>query len=142
MMFTRVSLLLLVTGLFAGMWSADSPDGRTDAQKRMARRASSPCMVRHTPPVQKSIISTVSLNDQKSLGAIPMPRGIAAGTYLVVDQTGKTQQLIVTGQDGAPTNYANVEQYTVRSGNGRWHFIRLEDSTTPMVRQAHAAVLR
>jgi nitrogen fixation-related uncharacterized protein len=48
MMVTRVSLLLVVTGLFAGMWSADSPDLRSPAEKQLARRDSTPRLLLQT----------------------------------------------------------------------------------------------
>ena len=129
MMVSRVSLLLLVTGLFAGMWSADSPDGRTVAQQQLARRASSPRALGRADTSANSRINSVSLPGRWDERAIPRPRGIAPGTYLVVDQAGITQRVTITARDGESANHATVEQYTVRSGDARWHFIRLEERT-------------
>ena len=129
MMVSRVSLLLLVTGLFAGMWSADSPDGRTVARQQLARRASSPRAVGRADTSTSSRVKSVSLSGRLDERAIPRPRGIAPGTYLVVDQAGTTQRLTITARHGDSANHAIVEQYTARSGDARWHFIRLEERT-------------
>ncbi len=128
MMVTRVSLLLLVTGLFAGMWSADSPDSRTVAQKQQARLASSPCAIRHAiTPARIDRFKTVSLQYRFTSHSIPLPAGIAPGTYLVVNQAGTTDRLTIAACDsGTPANHVPVDQYTVRTAGARWHFIRLE----------------
>ncbi len=146
MMFTRVSLLLLVTGLFAGMWSADSPDGRTPAQMQLARRASSPRSIGHGDARRRSMpIKNVSIAGRSV--PVQLPRGIAAGTYLVVDQAGSTRRMTITAEEtGQQDNKVPVEQYTVRHGDGRWHFIRLElpaeRTTASPVSQARAEVRR
>ena len=147
MMFTRVSLLLLVTGLFAGMWSADSPDGRTAAQIQLARRTSSPRSIGHGDVRHASkLVASVSLSGNATT-AVPLPKGIAAGTYLVVDQAGSTYRLTVSVAEAEHSgNRVPVEQYTVRSGNSRWHFIRveqpLERTMVHPIRQASAAIRR
>jgi hypothetical protein len=124
MMVTRVSLLLVVTGLFAGMWSADSPDLRSPAEKQMARRESTPRMLRQAAKSSSSI-RTVSLTDP--LPSIPLPAGIEGGTYLIVDQSGATQRLTIEARKStASTNLVAIDQYTVRQGDQRWHFIRLD----------------
>lgn len=145
MMVTRVSLLLLVTGLFAGMWSADSPDERTAPQKQLARCESSPCAVACSVcPAPNGGVRQVSRIRRWTTHPFPLPRGIAPGTYLVVDQSGTTQRLTIAANDGVSTaNFAVVEQYVVRNADGRWHFIRLETSDEGVrvepVRQASAA---
>ncbi len=124
MMVTRVSLLLVVTGLFAGMWSADSPD-LSPAEKQLARRESTPRLLLQAAKSSPNVIRTVSQSDQRS--TIPLPAGIEGGTYLVVDQTGVTQRLTIEARNtSASTNFAAIDQYTVRQGDQRWHFIRLD----------------
>ena len=124
MMVTRVSLLLVVTGLFAGMWSADSPDLRSPAEKQMARRESTPRLLLQAAKSSPSVVRTVSLSDQ--LPSIPLPSQIEAGTYLVVDQSGATQRLTIEARDTTTSiNLVAIDQYTVRQGDQRWHFIRL-----------------
>lgn len=128
MMVTRVSLLLLVTGLFAGMWSADSPDERTVAQKQQARLASTPCLIASATP-ENEVARNVSFSGRLDTRAVPLPKGIAPGNYLVVNQAGMTQRLTIAAHNGiSEGNYAPVDQYSIRSGNSRWHFIRLDQS--------------
>ncbi|MDB5347655.1 MAG: hypothetical protein JWP89_6032 [Schlesneria sp.] len=139
MMVTRVSLLLVVTGLFAGMWSADSPDLRSPAEKQMARRASTPRMLLQDAKSTTNVIRTVSLSDR--LPSIPLPRGIEAGTYLVVDQSGSTQQLTIEASSAATSaNFVAIDHYTVRQSDQRWHFIRLDAVSDRKVTQPMRAV--
>jgi hypothetical protein len=145
MMVTRVSLLLVVTGLFAGMWSADSPDPRSPAEKQMARRASTPRLLLQATKSSPNVVRTVSLSDQ--LPSIPLPPGIEGGTYLVVDQNGATERLTIEARNTTvSTNLIAIDQYTVRQGDQRWHFIRLDAMSDRKVAQptqpARAADLR
>ena len=141
MMVTRVSLLLLVTGLFAGMWSADSPDGRSPAQKQIARRSSTPRLIPDRK-VNQVAPKVVRLSAATTDTTIPLPPGITAGKYMVVDQSGMTQWLSVSSNSqtkAATENYVPVDQYTVREGERRWHFIRISqpadaNSNRPMCR--------
>lgn len=128
MMVTRVSLLLLVTGLFAGMWSTDSPDERTAAQKQLARLASTPCSIalNQTAP-RNDVARNASFSGRLDTRAVPLPKGIAPGNYLVVNQSGMTQRLTITAHHGvSEDNFTPVDQYSIRIGNARWHFIRLD----------------
>lgn len=130
-MVSRVSLLLLVTGLFAAMWSTDSPDGRTPEQRQLARRASTPRWIPERT-VGDGATRLRRLAGARRDTSMPLPVGIAAGTYLVVDQSGSTQRVMVTScgsQSEMVKNQVLVDQYTVRDGARRWHFIRVENST-------------
>ena len=141
MMVTRVSLLLLVTGLFAGMWSADSPDGRSPGQKQLARRSSTPRLIldrKLNQPAPKIVRMSAVTKET----TIPLPTGITAGKYMVVDQSGVTQRMTITS-DQLPKetnqNLVPVDQYMVRDGERRWHFIRISEpsdanSNRPMCR--------
>lgn len=141
-MFTRVSLLLLVTVLFAGMWSGDRLDGRKTAQVQLTRRASTPRFSPDQPSARAPRARMVSLVSRRTPAVIPLPDGIAAGDYLVVDQNGMTQRVTVKAIPGATGNLIPIEQYMVRQGNARWHFIRLESSVQRPLQQANAADLR
>lgn len=142
LMFTRVSLLLIVVVLFAGMWSGDGLEGRTAAQIQMARRASTPRFIADRPAARSPRAESLSLVSRRTPAAIPMPDGIAAGDYLVVDQNGLTQRVTVKAIPGATGNLVPVEQYTVRNKGDRWHFIRLATSVQEPLQQASAAALR
>lgn len=142
MMVTRVSLLLVVTGLFAGMWSADSPDLRSPAEKQLARRASTPRALFQPAKTSTNVVKNVSRSG--AVTSVPLPAGIEPGTYLVVDQSGATQRLTIEASlaTGAG-NFATIDQYTLRQGSQRWHFIRLETCLDRKPTQTmHAAALR
>lgn len=126
-MVTRVSLLLLVTGLFAVMWSADCPDERTVSQLQMARLASSPSMF--AGPIAPGRQEVASADAQ--VQSIPLPNGIAPGTYLVVNQVGLTQRVTIAADaENASNSMSRIDQYAVRIGDARWHFIRIEPTVT------------
>lgn len=130
MMATRVSLLLLVTGLFAGMWSADGPDTRSAAQQQLARRGSSPRAMQliTARPSNRLLGLPVVPTPAK---VIPLPKGITAGTYLIVDQHGRSERMTI---DSKPSRSGRPsDQYLVRQGSNRWHFIRLQSPVEPRV---------
>ena len=134
MMASRVTLLLLVTGLFAGMWSGDRADERSANARPLARKAASPAVT--APPSvranQTAVRQVARHRGERSLTSIPLPPGIAAGTYLIVDGRGRTETRVVTATEAFPSGqiagHVAADQYTVRAGRDRWHFIRLEAS--------------
>lgn len=144
MMASRVTLLLLVTGLFAGMWSGDRADERSAGERLLARKAaSSSVAVSTSKPAQPSVHPTQTAirpvtrhRGERSLSSIPLPQGIAAGTYLIVDGHGRTENRIVSAAEAFPSGqiagHVAADQYTVRVGRDRWHFIRLEESSNSM----------
>jgi len=145
MMLTRVSILLLVTGLFAGMWSADSPDGRTANEIQLARRGMSPRANARSVTAGRNT-RKLTVNEVSKTAGVPLPQGIAPGEYLVVNQTGVSQRLAIPATQGVTTNNArSVDHYTVRDGANRWHFIRLETSaqnSIPPMTSANGATPR
>ena len=140
MMASRVTLLLLVTGLFAGMWSGDRADERFANERLLARKAasSSVALQPSVRPIQTAVRPVARHRGERSLSSIPLPQGIAAGTYLIVDGRGRTETRVVSASEvfpsdevtsGEVTGHAAPDQYTVRIGHDRWHFIRLEESS-------------
>ena len=149
MMASRVTLLLLVTGLFAGMWSGDRADERSAAGRRLTRKASSSLVTASssmaaTPsirPNQTTVRPVTRHQGERSLSSIPLPQGIAAGTYLIVDGRGRTETRVVSAAEAFPSGsivgHVATDQYTVRVGRDRWHFIRLEESSNSLaIRQS------
>ena len=134
MMASRVTLLLLVTGLFAAMWSGDRADERTTAQLLLTRRTSPPTANQRSGarPISTAARSVVLHRGEQSLQSVPLPAGIAVGTYLVVDATGRSETRIVSAAEAFPngviSGHVARDEYTVRSGAARWHFIRLSES--------------
>lgn len=138
MMVSRVSLLLLVTGLFAGMWSSDRADEWSVAERRLARKAYSSSVVvpPSVRPNQTAVRPVTQHRGERPLSSIPLPQGIAAGTYLIVDGRGRTETRVVSAAEAFPsgqiTGHVAADQYTVLAGRDRWHFIRLEESANSL----------
>ena len=132
MMASRVTLLLLVTGLFAGMWSGDRAGERADAERLLAHKAvsSSVALQPSARPSQAAVRPVARHRGERSLSSIPLPQGIAAGTYLIVDGLGRTETRVVSAAEAFPSGqiagHVAADQYAVRVGHDRWHFIRVE----------------
>lgn len=132
MMASRVTLLLLVTGLFAGMWSGDRAGERADAERLLARRAASSSVTVQSSvrPHQTPVRAVARHRGERSLSSIPLPQGIATGTYLIVDGRGRMETRVVSAAEAFPSGqivgHVAADQYTVRVGCDRWHFIRVE----------------
>lgn len=141
MMASRVTLLLLVTGLFAAMWSGDRADERTTAQLLLTRRTSPPTANQRSGarPISTAARPVSRYRGEQSLQTVPLPSGIAVGTYLVVDATGRNEARVVTAADAFPngviSGHVAKDEYTMRSGPERWHFIRLAESASVAARR-------
>ncbi|MBC8114794.1 MAG: hypothetical protein H7062_10480 [Candidatus Saccharimonas sp.] len=148
MMASRVTLLLLVTGLFAGMWSGDRADERSANERLLARKAASSSVALRPSvhPNQTAVRPVTRHRGERSLSSIPLPQGIAAGTYLIVDGRGRTETRVVTAAEAFPSGqiagHVAADQYTVRVGHDRWHFIRLEESANSMVTRRSLSLSR
>ncbi len=138
MMVSRVTLLLLVTGLFAGMWSGDRAGERSADERLLARKAASSVVAGQPGGRQTAVRPVTPHRSERSLSSIPLPQGITAGTYLIVDGRGRTETRVVRAAEAFPvdkvtsgevTGHVASDQYTVRVGRDRWHFIRLEESS-------------
>lgn len=135
-MASRVGLLILMIGAFAVIWSGDQPDqiaaverpanvllGKVErsAPKATVRKSVHQNGQRIDPTLLKSIVQPT--------GA-PLPSGITAGTYLVVDQYGRTEFRRISARDansmGAAGPAMDADHYEVESGSLRLHFIRID----------------
>ena len=138
MMASRVTLLLLVTALFAGMWSGDRADERPTVGRRLVHKAASPSVtVQPNMRANQTAVRPVTRHQgERSLSSIPLPQGIAAGTYLIVDGHGRTETRVVSATEAFPSGqiagHVAADQHTVRVGHDRWHFIRLEESANSL----------
>lgn len=125
----RVLLLMLVTGLFMAAWNGDQAAMQTALAAREQQRASKTASLK--TPVQP-ISRTVQMNQQPAVtpeptaipeSEVPLPAGIASGTYQAVHQSGRTFRINVPAADNS--NPAR-ELYTIDAQNGeRWYLIRL-----------------
>ena len=143
-MAARVTLLILVTGAFAAMWSGDHPQAIKPAKpvqtKWDFRQDVLPNRRQETPtdihPQTRRIIREGAMLALGTPTKAPLPVGIVAGTYLVADQFGRTEIRVIHPQevphrvkiDHAP---AASQHYMVEVHSARWHFIRIEASRDP-----------
>ena len=125
-MAARVALLLLVTGLFAALWSGDHPDQLAQGRRPSKQEIR---LDYDREPVTNQVIS---LSGTQIVA--PLPQGIAAGTYLVADQLGGTRIRVVSkGEVGSVIEVPGqkiVNHYSVETRHGRWHYIRIEQSAS------------
>ncbi len=125
-MAARVALLILVTGLFAAIWSGDHPDQLAQARRQSKQE------IRFDYDRESG--TNQSISSSGSQFAAPLPEGISAGTYLVADRLGSTRIRVVTkGDVGAMVavpSEKRVNHYSVESRDGRWHYIRIESSSS------------
>jgi hypothetical protein len=140
----RLLLLVVAMGLFVRVWTAnDRP--RPRARFRTSDRISG--MV--TGPHPDSVVGgdsvptvAVSVTKESMRFAeedwtenncpISLPAGIAAGSYRVVDDTGRVAHLEVAPSAAVSQNVrasvANPEFYVLADGASRWYFVRLRES--------------
>lgn len=142
MMAGRVTILLLMSGLFAAMWSGDQSHAGAQKETTVAGRRVSPADWRpRTKIVEARAVRLVSrLREERSLSSIPLPARIAEGTYLVVDVHGRSEVRVVSAMDATLSGHGKgqpiANQLTYSHGADRWHFIRLEVGSSPVARRA------
>jgi hypothetical protein len=136
-------LLVVATGLFARVWTAnDRP--RPRAHFRTPDRISAMVIGPHPNAVGRrdsaaTIAVSVTTETVRSTEEIwtandcpiPLPVGVAAGSYRVVDDMGRVARLEVASSAAVDKNasaaVANPEMYVVADGSRRWYFIRLQE---------------
>lgn len=126
-MAVRVALLILVTGMFTALWSGDHP---VQASTAPTSKPSHPTNPRswEVHPLREARQG----GDRIARTSAPLPSGIVPGTYLVSDQRGKTEVRVISGNitnKQMPVSASNRDYFTVENKNGRWHYIRIENST-------------
>jgi len=142
-MAARVTLLILVTGAFAAMWSGDHPDVMKPVKpapmKRDSRQDALPHRRQETPtdaypqarrPNREGTMLAVEIRN-----VAPLPTGIVAGTYLIADQFGRTEIRVIHPREVAPVTIDHAgpsSHYFVEAHSARWHFIRIEASRDPL----------
>lgn len=137
----RVGVLFVAVAMFAAMWESDSPPSEATSDNWLARRAGEPetgaGRDRASERVSQSVfrrdtlpmltpISYQAMNAQP----YPMPAGIAAGEYRVVDSYGMTETLHVTDEMvSIQKSVESRDQYFIENGDRRIYFIRLQSSS-------------
>jgi len=150
-------LLVLATGVFVRIWNANShthfsPVTHVTRQTGVVSlRGPAPVMSAVTVVHQPASVTTVTAapaEENWTLAScpIPLPAGIAVGTYRVVDDTGRVARLEVaagdTVSDGTdPRAVPNSPEVRasfniVSFGTQRWYFIRLQTPVALDVRES------
>ena len=152
-MAARVALLIVVTGLFTALWSGDHPDrmARVDRPSKFLIVKQNVVQTGRVPQLNPSR-DPVDSHDHVALFAsgesrvdAPLPDGITDGTYLVTDQWGHTEIRVVTNQRSR-SNDKSVpmmmdDHYSVKIGQSRWHYIRLEQPENDRTTASTTSVL-
>jgi hypothetical protein len=152
----RLLLLVVATGLFVRVWNAnDRPRPRTHVRTpdRVSGIVTGPHpdsvvrrdLARAVGILTNSATVEVSVTKESVRGAeenwtandcpIPLPAGVAAGSYRVVSDSGRVACLEIApsadaGQK-ASASLAKPEFYVLADGSSRWYFIRLHESVAP-----------
>ena len=137
-------LLVVASGLFVRLWSTNDRQrppavGRTP--NRVASTMPPPQPIAADRDIPAHVVSTISRGDSSqeevwtaATCPIPLPAGIDAGTFRVVDDTGRVARLVLSEREsvevaGPQTGAADLQTMTLDSR--RWYFIRLQ---TPVAR--------
>ncbi len=136
-------LLVVATGLFVRLWGTNDRQ-RPPAVWRTPNRAAStlppPQPVAAGRDTLAQVVSTTSFGNSSQEEVwtaancpIPLPAGMDAGTFRVVDDTGRVARLVlvepVAAVVGSLSGSADIQTMSVNSR--RWYFIRLQ---TPVAR--------
>ena len=132
-------LLIIVTGLFVRLWSSNDRHG-PDLSWRGPNRAvvtKAPPQpqapidqtpVRHISNIQSSH-SELAVEEiwNRSNCPLPLPAGLSAGEYRVVNDAGRMARLVLdSSSQPTESNGISADLQTVNVGNQRWYFIRLQ----------------
>jgi hypothetical protein len=139
----RLLLLVVATGLFVRVWTANDrarPRAHLRTPDRNSGMVTGPypdCIGRldKVPtvavPVTKESVRYVEESWTANDCPIPLPVGVAPGSYRVVDDTGRVAHLEVASPDDinqtASALVANPEFYVLADASSRWYFIRLRE---------------
>jgi hypothetical protein len=151
----RLLLLAVVIGLFARVWTVNDRSGVrpvtrhtvvvTRAVEPPARAIAVAATVAATAVSDRQPVETVANGEERwttSDAPIALPRGLAGGTYRVVNDAGRVAILTVTeaAVDESPAARARSEMFVLTVGQDRWYVIRLRGTPGPLPRQAERIV--
>ncbi len=142
----RVGVLFVAVAMFAAMWESDSPPTDASNDHWLAHRAANSASIdegdaQSTPPAPSATVEEVtrqkstpasrtdSLHSENSR-SYPMPVGIAAGDYRVVDSFGRTDTLHVSVETVPNHVSQNArDQYIFEDGDRKIFFIRIHSQS-------------
>jgi hypothetical protein len=145
----RLLLLIVAIGLFVRVWKTNEHPRtrpiarpRSHAAERIDTTATEPA--RQAKPVssrqERGERRTGEESWTMATSPIPLPAGITAGTYRVINDTGRVAKLTVAADEFSLPNespsFAATDVVAVTIGSERWYFIRLRPESTAAVPQA------
>ncbi len=139
----RITLLVLVTGLFAMIWTHDQSRPNRSVSALPKHRESHPAVIANGSPLRPVSIVTeedrqpaeIPMDDLWMFGGVdmPLPEGLVPGEYRVVNNTGTVRHLTLTLDD--LTSYYQAEPifitrdiYQSEDEEHRWYFVRVQSS--------------
>lgn len=132
----RMTLLILMTGLFAAAWSSDrDPNSPTETAVR-TRRTPLVSGIRETTLHRWKLAS-----DRPAASAatawtptrdVQPPRHIAPGTYLVVNPDGHTRRVVIA-ETQARQHRTQADHFVSEQNGQRQHWIRMDDASHPEI---------
>lgn len=149
----RVTLLVVITSLFALMWTGDSSVESRQETRTVAQATLAPARpvdaVNEAPSLDEALVQTVEelvalpiedgVNDPDSrysatevqLCEVPWPDAMAPGDYRIVSSYGDVLTRVVSADDlryfGIEVEDADRALYRTRDLNCRWYFIRVQE---------------
>jgi hypothetical protein len=135
----RLPLLVLASMMFMRVWTANDRTGtpRIGAADRLKSRqqAAASAQARAETAVQETVAGPVSVQGAfiqqwtESDAPFVLPRGIAAGEFSVVDDTGRVGRLAIRGAQNAAAadqGQRNDEFHVIADSGRRWYLVRLK----------------
>ena len=139
----RVSAIILVAAIFMAVWDADQKGIAKDRQRIARARAAAssvasidaattpaattPAATTPVVPPVKTTTTALTVNSEPD-HCIPLPSRLAAGTWQVVDETGR--QTRVTIHSEPRTSSENSFCIVTGDRGRRWCFVRIPDQQT------------
>ncbi len=135
----RVTLLILTTALFAAAWS-------NDHEPLVAQQTEPSPSPYSTEPVRETVLHRWNLSKstagQQAWSPTPIAEAqpesadeLPAGTYLVIDQQGRSQRVILPEAIPMDDPHAATgdHHYLIEFRGERCHWIRLTDNAKPTI---------
>ena len=132
-------LLVLVTGLFVGIWGSTDRSGRHLAGRHARKSDLQPRLVSEERFVESLRSEATNEETAPALGGemygrIPLPMDITPGDYLVIDNHGNVTPMSLGAGEldyRVAPELVESDAYVVRKGTDRWHFVRLDAAAAP-----------
>ncbi len=135
----RMALLILVTGLFMRVWASreTGDDSRAHDSEPALQAAGEPGVSSLIVDLGEPVLFPDDQPGRRPTAAtrtsfhhpIPLPEGIAPGTYRVVDNTGSVDRIEIAQRPGGGASPGPVYELYMKTAEGRqWYFIRLRES--------------